>query len=230
MSETVSVEIGASRRWAWRWRLVGWLIVAGLFLLCLLLDTELMAWRYRVVHLEPHGWGRQALDGLRDFGQIVPIVVAMIIVWRCDQRGRWIVPAILIAQLATMAVYDGTKAVIARQRPYAMAERVQAMEAPDAGASWLGWQSGDETYDQESFPSGHSASAFALAAVLAWAYPRLRALFWVLAIGCALSRFIDAVHWPTDCVAGAAIGYAVAWLTLRAIERRRRRTVWKQTA
>jgi membrane-associated phospholipid phosphatase len=67
---------------------------------------------------------------------------------------------------------------------------------------------------QDSFPSGHSGAAFAFAAVLARFYPRLRWVFWVLAAGCAVSRSLDAVHWPSDCLAGATIGYAAGWLVL----------------
>src|SRR5690606_132206 len=67
----------------------------------------------------------------------------------------------------------------------------------------------------EAFPSGHSGAAFAFAAVLAWFYPHLRWLFWALAFGCAVSRYLDTVHWPSDCMAGAMLGFLAGWIALR---------------
>ncbi|MCL2329987.1 MAG: phosphatase PAP2 family protein [Phycisphaerae bacterium] len=67
----------------------------------------------------------------------------------------------------------------------------------------------------QSFPSGHSGAAFALAGVLAWFYPPLALLWWALAVGCSASRYVDAVHWVSDCIAGACIGYMAAQLALR---------------
>jgi membrane-associated phospholipid phosphatase len=66
-----------------------------------------------------------------------------------------------------------------------------------------------------SFPSGHSVTAFALAFVLSRAYPRYAVLFYGLAILVALSRVYLARHFPSDVVAGAAIGLLAGWITCR---------------
>ncbi len=66
-----------------------------------------------------------------------------------------------------------------------------------------------------SFPSGHSVTAFALAFVLARTYPRYAFLFYGLAILVALSRVYLARHFPSDVVAGAAIGLLAGWITCR---------------
>jgi undecaprenyl-diphosphatase len=57
-----------------------------------------------------------------------------------------------------------------------------------------------------SFPSGHAASSFACAIVLASYAPRLRVLLWVLAALIAFSRVYVGVHYPLDVLAGAIIG------------------------
>jgi undecaprenyl-diphosphatase len=73
-----------------------------------------------------------------------------------------------------------------------------------------------------SFPSGHSATAFAGATMLAAYAPRLRVPLYALATLIALSRLYNGVHYPTDAIAGAALGTATA-LLLRAAARRRSR-------
>lgn len=64
-----------------------------------------------------------------------------------------------------------------------------------------------------SFPSGHAASAFAFATGVAIERPALAALVYPLAVGVAYSRIYTGVHYPTDVVAGAAIGAGLALAT-----------------
>ncbi|HYX88583.1 MAG TPA: phosphatase PAP2 family protein [Gaiellaceae bacterium] len=75
---------------------------------------------------------------------------------------------------------------------------------------------------QPSFPSGHAATAFACATVIAWAAPRLRLPAFVLAAAIAWSRVYVGVHWPLDVLGGAVLGglVATALLMLAAVLRR----------
>jgi len=57
-----------------------------------------------------------------------------------------------------------------------------------------------------SFPSGHSACAFAAAFVLARRWPRLRYVFYLGATGVAAARVLWLRHFPSDVLAGAAVG------------------------
>ena len=66
-----------------------------------------------------------------------------------------------------------------------------------------------------SFPSGHSVTAFAIAFVLSRTYPRYAFLFYGLAGLVALSRVYLAKHFPSDVVAGAAIGLLAGWIVCR---------------
>jgi undecaprenyl-diphosphatase len=76
-----------------------------------------------------------------------------------------------------------------------------------------------------SFPSGHTATAFAGATVLSWLEPRAAPAFYVLAAAIAYSRLYVGVHFPLDVVGGLAIGLATALLLLAAARRRSGRSL-----
>ena len=64
----------------------------------------------------------------------------------------------------------------------------------------------------ESFPSGHATNAFAFATAVAGHYDNwiVPAIVYTLASGVAFSRVNDRAHFPSDVLAGALIGRAVA--------------------
>lgn len=66
-----------------------------------------------------------------------------------------------------------------------------------------------------SFPSGHAASAAAFAMAAALESPALGVALGGLAAAVAASRVYAGVHYPSDVVAGAAVGCAVALGTAR---------------
>jgi undecaprenyl-diphosphatase len=71
-----------------------------------------------------------------------------------------------------------------------------------------------KTLDQFSFPSGHTLHAAAFSIVVLAYYP---GLFWLVvpfAGLVALSRPILGLHYPSDVLAGAALGAAIAGISL----------------
>jgi membrane-associated phospholipid phosphatase len=67
------------------------------------------------------------------------------------------------------------------------------------------------SYDYESFPSGHTAVAFALAFALARLEPRWRWPALIFAVAVGASRVVLRVHYPGDVLGGAL----VALITVR---------------
>ncbi len=118
------------------------------------------------------------------------------------RRGEWITAAagVAVAHGASIAV----KRVIRRRRP------------ADPGVKVL-----VGTPSQLSFPSSHATSTTA-AAVLYGGLMRKK-LTPVLVPPMMVSRMVLGVHYPSDVVAGSALGGAVAWGVRRFTRRRRNR-------
>ena len=66
--------------------------------------------------------------------------------------------------------------------------------------------------DRFSFPSGHTCGAFLLAAMVSEYHAALMLPMYVWASAVGVSRVVLGVHFPTDILAGALIGGAIAWL------------------
>lgn len=99
----------------------------------------------------------------------------------------------------TFIVTFGLKYIIDRARPYeSYPDRIHPYSLES----------------DPSFPSGHTATAFALATSLCIRYPKWYVIapsaLWACSVG--LSRMNEGVHYPTDVLAGAVLGagFAVA--------------------
>lgn len=73
--------------------------------------------------------------------------------------------------------------------------------------------------DDFSFPSGHTGASFEGAAVLYFHKSRLRFPALVLAVLIGFSRLYLYVHYPTDVLAGAALGVLLGWVGCALVSR-----------
>lgn len=65
-----------------------------------------------------------------------------------------------------------------------------------------------------SFPSNHSAGAFALALTILWKRRRVGVILLIAAFSMALSRIYIGVHYPLDVIVGALIALSVSCLVI----------------
>jgi len=96
-----------------------------------------------------------------------------------------------------------------RARPKASGAAVEPAEAGDF------WPDGKHYPGGDSFPSGHSAIAFAFAHVVADEYPgwKVKLAAYSLAAATAFGRVGGREHFPSDVLVGGAIGYLIGGYT-----------------
>ncbi len=146
------------------------------------------------------GWLDWFFILLSRIGTLGLVWIAIAVVLAVLRRRPSILAALVVADVAADLLAELGKVIVRRHRPF------ETQIGPPSST--------------HSFPSGHSATSFACATVLAALAPRYRGAFFVLAALIALSRLYNGMHYPTDVVAGSLLGLATGVLVLRALRQR----------
>lgn len=194
--------LGLNRRTAWVFA-AGFIALIGVLHL---LDRPLTEWAAGL----PAGI-RGFFEWLTRWGEsdwiLIPSLVGVLIAWLLslltrDRLREWSRQLLAISGFIFLGVgLPGLvsailKRAIGRARPMEW-----TTEAPLAFTPW-NWSA----YTYQSFPSGHSTTAFAFALTIAFLWPRS---FWpmlVVAALIAVSRIATGQHYITDITAGAVLG------------------------
>jgi undecaprenyl-diphosphatase len=175
------------------------------------MDAGIAVWvaTHRVAALnDPMVW----LGTINKLGAVW-ILLALVIAWR---RGCGILNAIALAVLTAITTFAAdslsflVKDLTHRTRPFVAHPQIHPLYVVHSS----------------SLPAGHAATAFAGAILLAYVAPRFWPALVALAAAIGFSRVYVGVHYPTDVLAGAALGAlvgAVPVLALRASSPRLRR-------
>ena len=175
--------------------------------LCLSMQLSAQNWDINTVKTinkwDVHGLSR----GLSASGVILPVGVpaAMGIYALIKKDQPLLKDAIYIGTsvIEAVGITYAAKHIIGRDRPFVKyPDKIHVYGAPDA--------------DSPSFPSGHTAAAFSLATSLSITYPKwyVIAPSAVWACGVGFARINQGVHYPSDVVAGAAIGVGCAFANI----------------
>ena len=105
----------------------------------------------------------------------------------------------LAAGMIGLVVYKLLKSRTTRPRPYQVLGGIRA---------------GIDPLDAFSFPSGHTLHAVAFTVVAVSHFPALASVLVPFTLLVALSRVVLGLHYPSDVLAGAAIGAGVAQAVL----------------
>lgn len=151
---------------------------------------------FRAIHL---GWHSSLLDPIfwalsySGLGQVQFLLALLFL--RGKETKHYVLPLLITILVAGLPIAQGIKRMIVeRERP-----------------SYLAIAVPQEKILENSFPSGHTTTSFAVAVMLflityrshnAW-MGRL-ALLWAALVG--VSRIYRGVHWPTDVLGGACAG------------------------
>jgi membrane-associated phospholipid phosphatase len=166
-----------------------------------LADQPMLAWAERV-----------RSDAVQDVIRILnrfgggmnpPMIIAFfVLAGLAYQHRRWVRYGVGMAVAGSAAglIAHALKLVVGRTRPELW---LGAFHYARGGAN--------------SFPSGHTVGAFALAGVLLFASRNLplRIIAFVLASAVGFSRILAFRHWTSDVVASALIGLLCAWVVTR---------------
>ena len=132
---------------------------------------------------------------------LVWVAIGLLLIYRGNRMGGL---AVIISVVAALIVCDLLmKPIIDRPRPFDELDLDVLIHLPDTS----------------SFPSAHTATAFAGAVSLLRIGKRLLLIGIAYASAVGLSRIYVCVHWPTDVVAGAVIGAAIAVVVMVLIPR-----------
>jgi membrane-associated phospholipid phosphatase len=145
-------------------------------------------------------WGQAAywmgLGGVQIAAAVLVLVLALryrSLSWR--RAGRDALWAVVVAGLSSQVL----KHLVGRARPR-LHLAPSALVGPTLDSDWA------------SFASGHAATSFALAAVLAARWPQGAVIFYTLAGFIAVGRVLSGSHYPSDVLGGMALGLMVGWL------------------
>jgi undecaprenyl-diphosphatase len=167
-------------------------------------DEDAFLWVYE----HQAGWLDPVFIALSAIGYsgLVWIALAPLLAWRAKRSVlRATALTALCVWTADLAAL-GLKGLTDRERPFDALEGVEPLFGGTLGGS---------------LPSGHAATSFAGAVVLTYLFPRGAPAFFLLALAIAFSRVYVGVHFPSDVLAGAVLGAAVAGLILVAPRFRR---------
>ncbi len=147
---------------------------------------------------------RGALDSvwlfITNLGEDGILWIALGIVLLFFKKTRPMGFTVLVALLFDYLIVNITlKDLIARPRPFVVNELIEPLVT--------------NVSPYRSFPSGHAGGSFAaMFAVYRWAPKKIGIPALVLASLVALSRLYMGVHYPTDIIAGCAIGFVCSVL------------------
>ena len=159
-----------------------------------------MAWELDFMRWANGWWSSsffdQLLPWLTYLGSHFAVIFFILLSWVLSQQRKILRHLILLYAVQSAVIY-GLKFLIQRQRPPLFLEVASKLSG------------GPGEILDPSFPSAHSVFSFMMAVLLSNWFPRYRIIFYFSAAFIGWTRIYLGVHYPTDVVAGALLGYGI---------------------
>jgi undecaprenyl-diphosphatase len=162
-----------------------------------------MAWELNFMRWANGWWSSSFLDQILPWltylGSHFAVILFILLSWILTKQRKILRHLVLLYAIQSAVIY-GLKFLIQRQRPILFLEMASKLSR------------GPGEILDPSFPSAHAALSFMMATLLAYWFPRYRILFFIVAAFIGWTRIYLGVHYPTDVIAGALLGYGLTKL------------------
>ena len=165
-----------------------------------------MIWELKFMRWANEWWSSPVLDHalpwLTYLGSHFALILFIILGWIITKQRKVLRRLILLYAVQSAVIY-GFKFLIRRQRPFLFLEMASKLSK------------GPGEILDPSFPSAHAAFSFMMATLLSQWFPRYRIFFYIVAGFIGWTRIYLGLHYPTDVIAGALLGYGITKLFLK---------------
>jgi undecaprenyl-diphosphatase len=164
-----------------------------------------MNWELKFMTWANGWWSSPVLDHtlpwLTYLGSHFALILFILLSWIVTKRRKVLRYLIFLYAIQSAVIY-GLKFLIERQRPILFLEMGSKLSK------------GPGEILDPSFPSAHAAFSFVMATLLFHWFPRYRIGFFIAAGLIGWTRIYLGLHYPTDVIAGALLGYGITKIFL----------------
>ena len=164
-----------------------------------------MTWELDFMRWADGWWSSSVLDQILPWvtylGSHFAVILFILLSWILTRQKKILRRLILLYAIQSAVIY-GLKFLVQRQRPFFFLEMASRLSK------------GPGEILDPSFPSAHTTFSFMIAILLAGWFPRYRILFYIAAGFIGWTRIYLGLHYPTDVIAGAMLGYGMTKLFL----------------
>jgi undecaprenyl-diphosphatase len=164
-----------------------------------------MSWELNFMKWANGWWSTPVLDQVIPWitylGSHFAVVLFVIVSWIIAKQRKSLGCLFLLYAIQSAVIY-GLKFLVGRERPIFFLNMASKLSK------------GPGEILDPSFPSAHAAFSFMMATLLSNWFPRYRIFFFIVAAFIGWTRIYLGLHYPTDVIAGALLGYGITRLFL----------------
>lgn len=177
------------------------LVILLAFILCLVYDNQIL--NFFLMLREKTGLSLNFVENDYIIYPAILIFQLLFILIQSNgfKKGKKEILYFVLSLITTVLITTLLRAIITRERPFPSQHKLGK----------------DIFLDNRSFPSGHTAFTFTLFNFIK--NNVLVAIWWLFSIFIMISRVWNGMHYPSDVIAGAVIGYLVPWTFLKIIKK-----------